>query len=42
MKILAMLKFLGLILQLSGEIGLPVVVGFSSVLKISFPVRSYG
>jgi hypothetical protein len=26
-----MLKFLGLILQLSGEIGLPVVVRFSSV-----------
>jgi hypothetical protein len=28
-----MLKFSGLILQLSEEIGLPVVVGFLSVLK---------
>ena len=29
-------------LQLSEGIGLPVVVGFLSVLKLSLPLRSYG
>ena len=37
-----MLKFSGLILQISEVIGLPMVVGFLSVLKISLPLRSYG
>ena len=40
-KILTMLNSSGMILQLSGGIGLPVVVGFLSVLKISLPLRSY-
>jgi hypothetical protein len=37
----AMLKSVGLILQLSEGIGLPVVVDLT-VLQISLPVRSYG
>jgi len=41
-KILALLKFSGLILQLTEGVGLPVVVGFLSVLKILLPLRSYG
>ena len=40
--ILAILKSSGMISQLSEGIGLSVVVGFLSVLKISLPVRSYG
>jgi hypothetical protein len=37
-----MLKFFGQILQFSEEIGLPVVVGFLYVLKITLPVWSCG
>jgi hypothetical protein len=41
-KILAMLKPSGLVVKLSEELGLSLVVGFLSVLKISLILLSYG